>query len=43
LERGWRWLVIVDDDTLLSVGRLLEFIRCYDRGDDFKAAMVTVL
>ena len=27
---GWKWLVIADDDTLLSVHKMLEFLTCYD-------------
>jgi len=30
----FRWLVIVDDDTLLSVAKLLELIQCYDNYDE---------
>ena len=30
----FRWLVIVDDDTLLSVAKLLELLQCYDDYDD---------
>ena len=26
----WKWLVIVDDDTLLSVHKILELLKCYD-------------
>ena len=29
INKGWKWLVIVDDDTLLSVKKLLDLIKCY--------------
>eukprot|EP00095_Tigriopus_kingsejongensis_P006246 snap_masked-scaffold1159_size58420-processed-gene-0.4 protein:Tk06246 transcript:snap_masked-scaffold1159_size58420-processed-gene-0.4-mRNA-1 annotation:"general transcription factor iif subunit 1 isoform x1" len=32
-ERGWQWLVIADDDTILSVGKLASMLRCYDPQD----------
>ena len=28
--KNWKWLVIADDDTILSVHKLLEFLKCYD-------------
>ena len=28
--KGWKWLIITDDDTLLSVHKLLEFLKCYN-------------
>ena len=27
---GWKWLVIVDDDTIVGVHNLLTLLRCYD-------------
>ena len=29
-SKGWEWLVIADDDTILSVFRLLDHLHCYD-------------
>ena len=28
----WKWLVIADDDTILSVSKLMDAIQCYDKG-----------
>ena len=33
INKGWKWLVIVDDDTLLSVQKLLDLIKCYSSQD----------
>ena len=30
----WKWLVIADDDTILSVYRLLDYLQCYDPDQD---------
>ncbi|XP_076343820.1 beta-1,3-glucosyltransferase isoform X2 [Tachypleus tridentatus] len=30
LTSNYKWIVIADDDTLLSVSRLLQLLRCYD-------------
>ena len=29
-KHNWKWLVIADDDTILSVHKLLEFLHCFD-------------
>ena len=29
-DRGWDWLVIADDDTMLGVHKLVEHLTCYD-------------
>jgi UDP-glucose:O-linked fucose beta-1,3-glucosyltransferase len=29
--KNWKWLVVTDDDTMLSVSKVLDLIRCYDR------------
>ena len=26
----WKWLVIADDDTIMSVQKMLEFLKCYN-------------
>ena len=31
--KGWKWLVIADDDTLMSVQKMLEFLKCYNSED----------
>ena len=31
--KGWKWLVLVDDDTILGVHKLLEFINHYNPND----------
>ena len=28
--KGWKWLVIADDDTIMGVQKLLEFLNCYN-------------
>ena len=28
-SKGWKWLVIADDDTIMSVQKMLEFLKCY--------------
>jgi UDP-glucose:O-linked fucose beta-1,3-glucosyltransferase len=28
---NWKWLVIADDDTILSVAKLMDAIQCYDK------------
>ena len=28
--KGWKWLVIADDDTIMSVQKMLEFLKCYN-------------
>lgn len=33
-ELGWKWLVIADDDTILSPAKMLALLKCYD--DDGK-------
>ena len=30
---GWEWLVIADDDTLMSAHKMLEFLKCYNPMD----------
>lgn len=30
--KGWSWLVIADDDTILSVHKMLEHLHCFDAG-----------
>jgi hypothetical protein len=30
-QNNWKWLVIADDDTLLSVAKLMDAIQCYDK------------
>jgi UDP-glucose:O-linked fucose beta-1,3-glucosyltransferase len=30
---GWKWLVIADDDTILSVHKLLEYLHCFNHDD----------
>ncbi len=32
-SKDWTWLVIADDDTILSVQRILELLHCYDSND----------
>ncbi len=32
-KRNWKWLVIVDDDTTLSVAKLMDLLQCYDEDD----------
>ena len=29
-KEKWKWLVIADDDTILSVQKLVEFLHCFD-------------
>jgi UDP-glucose:O-linked fucose beta-1,3-glucosyltransferase len=29
-EKGWKWLVVTDDDTMLSVSKLMDLLTCYD-------------
>ena len=29
-KKNWKWLVIADDDTILSVQKMLEFLHCFD-------------
>ncbi len=31
---NWKWLVIVDDDTVLSVAKLVDLLQCYSGYDD---------
>ena len=31
--KGWKWLVIVDDDTILGVQKMLSLLECYDPKD----------
>jgi UDP-glucose:O-linked fucose beta-1,3-glucosyltransferase len=31
-QNKWKWLVIADDDTILSVSKLMDAIQCYDKG-----------
>jgi len=33
-EEGWKWLVIADDDTILSVKRYVEMLACYDPSEN---------
>ena len=33
-KSNWKWLVIVDDDTILGVQKLLEQLTCYDHEKD---------
>ena len=28
--KNWKWLVITDDDTIMGVHKLLEFLKCYN-------------
>ena len=28
--KGWKWLVITDDDTIMGVHKLIEFLKCYN-------------
>ena len=28
-KENWKWLVIVDDDTILSVAKLMDLLQCY--------------
>merc|ERR1711976_180043 len=30
MGKNWKWLVIADDDTILSVQKMLEFLHCFD-------------
>ena len=30
-KNNWKWLVIADDDTILSVAKLMDAIQCYDK------------
>jgi hypothetical protein len=30
-QNNWKWLVIADDDTILSVAKLMDAIQCYDK------------
>ena len=46
---NWRWLVIADDDTILSVSKLMDAIQCYDKvrisyypNDEFHCYTITV-
>jgi len=29
-NRDWRWLIIVDDDTLLGISKVMDLINLYD-------------
>ena len=31
---SWDWLVLVDDDVILSVSKVLDIIGCYDYDHD---------
>ena len=33
-SKGLKWLVIADDDTILSVYRLLDYLQCYNPDED---------
>jgi UDP-glucose:O-linked fucose beta-1,3-glucosyltransferase len=33
-KMNWKWLVIVDDDTVLSVAKLVDLLQCYSGNDD---------
>ena len=37
-ERGWKWLVIADDDTMLGVRRYVEMLSCYDPTEEIGEA-----
>ena len=37
-ERGWKWLVIADDDTMLGVKRYVEMLSCYDPTEEIGEA-----
>ncbi len=41
-EKGWRWLVVTDDDTLLSVSKLLELVQCYDDDEEDFIALAQI-
>ena len=30
----WQWLVLVDDDTILGVSKMIDLIGCYDNETD---------
>ena len=34
MQNGWKWLVITDDDTLLSVSNFLDLLNDYDDYND---------
>ena len=38
-QNNWKWLVIADDDTILSVSKLMDAIQCYDKDDGEKVAL----
>ena len=38
-QNNWKWLVIADDDTILSVSKLMDAIQCYDKDDGEKFAL----
>jgi hypothetical protein len=33
-KQNWKWLVIVDDDTVLSVAKLVDLLQCYSGYDE---------
>jgi len=33
-SKGFKWLVIADDDTILSVYRLLDYLQCFNSDED---------
>ena len=35
-KKDWQWLVVTDDDTLLSVPKLMDLMSCYDKVIFFK-------
>ena len=32
--QGWKWLIIADDDTILSVAKMMELLLCFDADPD---------
>jgi hypothetical protein len=33
-KRNWKWLIIVDDDTILSVAKMIDLLQCYSSYDE---------
>ena len=33
-KNNWKWLVIVDDDTILSVAKMMDLLQCYSNDKD---------